>query len=163
MRGDGGRPFEDHCPARATAWAEQVEPRHSCDQRSSDRWRPQHVAAGADPTTARRHLACADHPGPPDGPHAVPVGAATGAWASAAVPGSLLPAADPGNRLLLVALAPQWRQNYPNNRLGIQAEDLKLAEARLRGGPSQRASSQKKIVKIFARDRVGGKRRNPLE
>jgi hypothetical protein len=35
-----------NCPARAAAWAEHVEPRRPCDQRSPDLRRPQHVAAG---------------------------------------------------------------------------------------------------------------------
>jgi hypothetical protein len=40
-----------------------------------------------------------------------------GTWShSLAVLGSLLPCADPGRMLPLVALVLQWRQDYPNNR-----------------------------------------------
>jgi hypothetical protein len=64
---------------------------------------------------ARRHLGGTD-PGPPDRPRAERVGAAAGAWSpSAAVRGNC-PRGSPGHRLPLVALMPQWRQDYSNNR-----------------------------------------------
>jgi hypothetical protein len=60
----------------------------------------------------RRHIG---PPGPPDGARAEPAGAATGAWGPLLRSWGNCPRGSPGHRLPLVALVPQWRQDYPNN------------------------------------------------
>jgi hypothetical protein len=59
---------------RADAWEAWafLGPSGGDDAGRRDHGRPHH--------DARRHLAGSDHPGPPDGARAEPVGAATGAW-----------------------------------------------------------------------------------
>jgi hypothetical protein len=75
-------------------------------------------APGSRPTPPRRPSPSrwADHPGPPDGA-AEPVGAATGAPGAPLLRSWVIaPRGGPGHRLPLVALMPQWRQDYPDGR-----------------------------------------------
>jgi hypothetical protein len=98
----GARRREHHGRRRPSRSPPRKRPRHRRGHhRGADAWeawaflRPSSGGdAGAgitgDPHHCdRRHLAGTDHPGPPDGPRAEPVGAASGAWGPLAVLGSL--------------------------------------------------------------------------
>jgi hypothetical protein len=70
--------------------------------------KPTRSRHGRRPHHARRHLAGADRPGPPRGE---PLARRCGHRSLGRLPRSW----GPRHRLPLVALMPQWRQDYPNN------------------------------------------------
>jgi hypothetical protein len=113
-----GAPAGSICAASGTAPG--PTPRRCCLGRPGRSWGQavgDDAGAGitADPTTARRHPGSRPT-GPPDGPRAEPVAAATGAWGPLPRSWGNCPRGSPGHRLPLVALMPRWRQEYPNNR-----------------------------------------------
>jgi hypothetical protein len=84
------------------------------------------------------------------GPRAEPVGAATGSR------GPLPRSWGPGHRLPLVALMPQWRQNYLNNRPPARATAISaMGQQQTRKSPQSRHQARERLTEKELSDLSG--------